>query len=128
MAGDKALPLEFDPDVLAADCPSRSVFEHVTSKWAALVLIALADGPQRFGRLRILVEGVSEKMLSQSLRVLEREGMITRTPYDSVPPRVDYALTPLGGEVSRQVRDLADVLQGAVPEVTRARERFGASR
>lgn len=127
MAGQSAPSPEDDVDVLARDCPSRAIFEHVTSKWTALVLIALAGRSRRFGELRRTVEGVSEKMLSQSLRSLERDGMIVRTAYDCAPPRVEYALTPLGAEVSRQVRDLADILQGAVPDVARSRERFNSA-
>jgi DNA-binding HxlR family transcriptional regulator len=111
-------------DVFASACPSRSTFEDVTSKWASLVLIALGEGPHRFGELRRKVEGVSEKMLSQAVRSLERDGMITRTAHDSVPPRVDYALTPLGADVARTMRSLADLLEGAVPDVTRARELY----
>lgn len=123
MADQSAPPPEDDVDVLAIHCPSRAIFEQVTSKWTALVLIALAGRSLRFGELRRTVQGVSEKMLSQSLRSLERDGMIVRTAYDCAPPRVEYALTPLGTEVSRQIRDLADVLQDAVPEVARSRER-----
>lgn len=122
-----AVTPDLEVDVLASDCPSRSLFEDVTSKWSALILIALAHRSQRFGELRTVVQGVSDKMLSQSLRALERDGMITRTAHDGVPPRVDYALTALGVEVSRQVRDLADVLQGAVSQVALAQQRFGST-
>jgi DNA-binding HxlR family transcriptional regulator len=127
-ATDVAAPSqEFVIDVFASACPSRATFEDVTSKWASLVLIALGEGPYRFGELRRKVQGVSEKMLSQALRALERDGMIVRTAHDIVPPRVDYALTALGMEVARTMRSLADVLEAAVPEVTRARQRYDAT-
>ena len=116
---------ELVTDVFARACPSRATFEDVTSKWASLVLIALGEGPYRFGELRRKVQGVSEKMLSQSLRSLERNGMVTRTAQGTVPPRVDYELTALGAKVSQNMRALADVLEGAVPEVVHARERYG---
>ena len=111
-------------NVFSRACTSRSTFEDVTGKWASLILLALGDGPHRFGALRERVEGVSEKMLSQALRALERDGMLTRTAHASVPPRVDYALTPLGAEVAARLRELADVLEAAVPQVESARARF----
>lgn len=118
---------DLSPDVFMRDCPSRSLFEVVTSKWASLVLIALVDGPQRFGELRRRVDGVSEKMLSQAVRALERDGLVTRTAYGSVPPRVDYALTTTGGEVARTMHSLATVLEESVPVVTAARDAYDAT-
>ncbi len=117
---------ELVADVFARACSSRAAFEVVTGKWASLVLLALVEGPHRFGELRRLVEGVSEKMLSQSLHALEREGLLTRTDHGVVPPRVDYALTPLGLEIATRLRGLADVLQGAVPDLDRSRADYDA--
>ena len=108
-------------DVFARDCTSRSVFEDVTAKWASLVLLALAEGGYRFNALRRRVDGVSEKMLSQTLQALERDGMVSREVVTAIPPRVEYDLTPLGARVAGRLRDLADVLEEAVPEVERAR-------
>jgi len=110
--------------VFARDCTSRAAFEDVTGKWASLALIALAEGTHRFGELRRRVEGVSEKMLSQALQSLERDGMLTRTVVTAIPPRVEYDLTPLGERVAVQLRSLADVLEATAGDVGKAREAF----
>ncbi len=86
-------------EVFAAACPSRVVLDHVTSKWGVLVLVALADGPQRWSELRRRAEGVSEKMLAQTLRTLEADGLVHRDAQPVIPPRVDYSLTPRGREL-----------------------------
>ena len=80
----------------AADCPSRQLLDRIGDKWTVLVMISLADGPKRYTQLAKHIERVSQKMLTQTLRALERDGMVTRTVYASVPPQVDYELTPLG--------------------------------
>ncbi|WP_377645643.1 winged helix-turn-helix transcriptional regulator [Oryzobacter terrae] len=85
--------------VFAAACPSRVVLDHVTSKWGVLVLIALADGPQRWSELRRRAEGISEKMLAQTLRTLEADGIVHRDAQPVIPPRVDYSLTERGVEL-----------------------------
>src|SRR4051795_10790552 len=79
-----------------AECPSRQVLGALSDKWVTLVLTALADGPQRYSQLSRRIAGVSQKMLTQTLRTLERDGLLTRTITPSVPVRVDYQLTPLG--------------------------------
>ena len=79
--------------VLAAACPSRTVLDHVTSKWGVLLLVALSERTMRWGELRRIVEGISEKMLAQTLRTLEADGIVHREVTGSVPPRVDYSLT-----------------------------------
>jgi DNA-binding HxlR family transcriptional regulator len=79
-----------------AACPSRQVLDSLSDKWVTLVLNALADGPQRYSALARTVAGVSQKMLTQTLRLLERDGLLSRTITPSVPVRVDYELTPLG--------------------------------
>ena len=86
-------------EVFAAACPSRVVLDHVTSKWGVLVLVALADGPQRWSELRRRAEGISEKMLAQTLRTLEADGFVHRDAQPVIPPRVDYSLTPRGREL-----------------------------
>ena len=115
---------ELVTSVFARDCASRAAFEDVTGKWASLALIALGEGTYRFGELRRRVEGVSEKMLSQALQSLERDGMVTRTVVTAIPPRVEYALTPLGGWIAIQLRSLADVLEATAGDVGKAREAF----
>jgi DNA-binding HxlR family transcriptional regulator len=97
---------ERDPEALRADCPSRALLDHVTSKWGVLVLAALADGTLRWGELRREVDGISEKMLAATLRTLEADGLVLRTPYPEIPPRVEYALTPLGEELAEAMGPL----------------------
>jgi DNA-binding HxlR family transcriptional regulator len=86
-------------EVFAAACPSRVVLDHVTSKWGVLVLVALSDGPQRWSELRRRAEGISEKMLAQTLRTLEADGFVHRDAQPVIPPRVDYSLTDRGTEL-----------------------------
>lgn len=113
-------------NVFARDCTSRAAFEDVTGKWASLALIALGEGTFRFGELRRRVQGVSEKMLSQSLQALERDGLVTRTVVTAIPLRVEYDLTPMGGRVATQLRALADVLEEAAGDVERARNEYAS--
>ncbi len=91
---------------LPAACPSRVVLDHVTSKWGVLVLVALSEQTLRWGELRRVVEGVSEKMLAQTLRTLEADGLVERTVTATVPPRVDYALSPLGHDLAQHLLPL----------------------
>lgn len=79
-----------------ATCPTRQVLDCVADKWAVLIVGLLLSGPQRFGELRRAIEGVSQKMLTQTLRSLERDGIVHREVFASVPPKVEYSLTPLG--------------------------------
>ena len=83
-------------NVLAADCPSRIILNHLTNRWGALVMVALATGPHRFAALRRKVGGVSERMLTQQLRELEDDGIVHREVYPEVPPKVEYSLTEYG--------------------------------
>lgn len=82
-----------------AGCPSRAVLDHVTSKWGVLVLLALADGPLRWSELRRRVEGISEKMLAQTLQTLGADGFVHRDAQPVIPPRVDYSLTERGRQI-----------------------------
>ena len=113
--------MEFVPDVLNEKCGSRSVLNHVTSRWGGLVMIALMDGTLRFSALRRRIGGVSERMLTQSLRLLEDDGMIERIAHQVVPPHVDYRLTPLGAEVARIVLDLAQCIEANLEGIARFR-------
>ncbi|MGW7241758.1 winged helix-turn-helix transcriptional regulator [Streptomyces sp. NPDC054804] len=107
-----------------AMCPHRLVLEHVTSRWGVLVLIELLDRPHRFSELRRAIGRVSEKMLTQTLQTLERDGLVHRDAKPVIPPRVDYSLTELGREAARQVRDLALWTERRMADVTRAREAY----
>jgi DNA-binding HxlR family transcriptional regulator len=104
-------------DVFAADCPSRDVLRHITSRWGVLVLIALQGGTHRFSDLRRKVAGVSEKMLAQTLQWLEADRLVLRVSYPVVPPHVEYSLTPLGQEVAAKVEDLADWIETNLGQV-----------
>lgn len=87
------------PDAFLKACPSRALLARIAEKWALLVLVALEEGPTRFGALRRRIEGVSQKMLTQTLRALERDGLVTRHLHDEMPLRVEYALTDRGHEL-----------------------------
>lgn len=110
-------------DVYSADCPSRGVLDHVTSRWGSLALVILLERPHRFSELRRTIGGVSEKMLAQSLRVLDADGFILRTVYPTVPPQVEYSLTPLGHQVAIRIRDLTAWVEENLPAVMRIREK-----
>ncbi|KES06539.1 HxlR family transcriptional regulator [Streptomyces toyocaensis] len=119
---------EFPFDVFARACPSRGTLEHVTGRWGALTLGALYEGSLRFNELRRRVDGVSEKMLSQTLHALERDGLVLREAQPTNPPRVDYELTPLGREVAERLLSLIHCVEGSMDAVLRARERYDETR
>jgi len=98
-------------NLMAAACPSREVLRHVTSKWGVLVLVVLEGGTHRFAELRRKIEGVSERMLAQTLQALEGDGLVDRVAYEVVPPHVEYSLTPLGAQAAERVRVLADWIE-----------------
>lgn len=106
-----------DGNVFAKQCPSRKILKHVTSLWGILILIALRDGTHRFSELRRKIGGVSEKMLSQSLQLLEQDGFINRVSYPVLPPHVEYTLTELGEQVSEKVTILADWIEINLPNI-----------
>ncbi|WP_411086377.1 winged helix-turn-helix transcriptional regulator [Streptomyces sp. 061-3] len=122
--GDASLPF----DVFSRQCPSRGTLEHVTGRWGSLTLTALHNSGARFNELRRRVDGVSEKMLSQTLHALERDGLVHREAQPTNPPRVDYELTPLGREVAGRLRGLIQLVEGRMPEVLDARNRYDEAR
>lgn len=87
-------------------CPLREVLDRVGDKWSVLVMALLCDGPRRYSDLRRAIEGISQRMLTLTLRGLERDGLVTRTVIPSSPPRVSYELTPVGGTLSAKVGTL----------------------
>lgn len=109
-------------DLMSANCPSREVLKHVTSRWGVLVLMALETETRRFGELRRMIGGVSERMLAQTLQWLEADGLVQRTAYAVVPPHVDYRLTPLGLQAAERVRGLADWIETSLPEIIAMRD------
>ena len=108
-------------NLLAADCPSREVLKHVTSRWGVLVLLVLETRTHRFAELRRAVGGVSERMLAQTLQWLEGDGLVLRQALDVVPPHVEYSLTPLGREAAERVRQLADWIEVRLGDVLQQR-------
>jgi DNA-binding HxlR family transcriptional regulator len=99
-------------EVFHTDCPARTVLDHVTSRWGVWVLMALRQQELRFFELRESIEGISEKMLSQTLRTLVRDGLVWRAVEPSTPPRVSYGLTPLGQGTSEPLAELFGWIRG----------------
>ena len=112
--------------VLSTVCPSREILEHLTSKWSVLVLRCLSDGVHRFSELKQRIEGVSEKMLSQTLKTLEHDGFILRTVYPVVPPKVEYQLTILGSQAAEKTMYLIGWIEKSLPEILESKERVAA--
>lgn len=108
-------------DAYLASCPSRKLLDRISDKWVTLVLKSLVDGPKRYSEVSHQLAGVSQKMLTQTLRSLERDGMLTRTVTPSVPVRVDYELTPLGESLAGVLGGLKTWAEQHMPEVDRAR-------
>ena len=98
----------FTDGILPANCPTRTVLDHVTSKWGVLVIIALSQQGLRWGELRRTIEGISEKMLASTLRTLEADGLVLRESQATIPPRVDYSLTDRGRELADRMLPLMD--------------------
>lgn len=115
-------------DAYLADCPSRQLLETLGDKWVVLVLTALADGPHRHSDLRRRIAGVSQKMLTQTLRRLERDGLLTRTVDATVPVTVTYTITSLGWSLFEVVRPLKTWAEANIVEVLSSRDAFDASR
>jgi len=109
-------------EVMSANCPSREVLSHITSRWGVLILIALSDGTMRFSELRRKISGVSEKMLAQTLQALEADGFIDRISYPVVPPHVEYTLTPMGVEVQVQLTGLTDWVENNLYRIMQKRQ------
>jgi DNA-binding HxlR family transcriptional regulator len=115
-------------DAFAADCPSRRLIDAIGDKWVSLVLVALGvRGRLRYSELAAQIEGVSQKMLTQTLRHLERDGLVTRTVTPSVPVRVDYELTSLGESLRAVICQLKDWAEANMDEVDSARAAYDAA-
>lgn len=116
----------FDFDILSPACPSRTVLRHVVDRWTPLVVTVLADGPSRFGELRSRVGGITPKVLTQTLRSMERDGLVTRTQLAGVPPRVDYELTDLGRSLQAPIGALRTWIQDSAAQILAHRELYDA--
>ena len=114
-------------DAFIAACPTRKLLDRLSDKWVCLVLTALAGGTQRYSDLSRIVAGVSQKMLTQTLRALERDGLVTRTITPSVPVRVDYALTPLGTSLMPVMRAIKQWAEANIEHVEAARSAYDAA-
>ena len=111
-------------DVFARSCPSRPTLEHVTGRWGSLCLGALASGPLRFNELRRRVDGISQKVLAQTLQALERDGFVGRELISTFPLRVEYSLKPLGQSVADQLVAFFAHLESQMPAVLAAQQRY----
>ncbi|MBZ0289530.1 MAG: helix-turn-helix transcriptional regulator [Anaerolineae bacterium] len=107
-------------NVYAADCPSRQVLDLISDKWTPLIIMLLEGEPQRFSELRRSINGISQKMLTQTLRGMERSGLVTRTVYPEVPPRVEYELTPLGKTLSAPIQAIVCWAETHIDDVSAA--------
>jgi DNA-binding HxlR family transcriptional regulator len=119
---------EIVADVFARACPSRQILATVVGKWGVLALAALHESGYRFNALRRRIDGVSEKMLAQTLQALERDGLVNREAQLTIPPRVEYSLTPLGRRVAGRLQSLIDLLESEMPEVLAAQQRYDRER
>ena len=120
------LPPQPHPD---HDCRGvASVLARVGDKWSVFVIMMLGDGPKRFNELKRLVGGISQRMLTLTLRGLERDGLVTRTVFPTIPPRVDYELTDLGRGLLRPVKALGQWATDHQDQIEGARSRFDSDR
>jgi DNA-binding HxlR family transcriptional regulator len=118
--------VDFTPNVYSPLCPTRKVLDLIADKWTVLVMVLLKHGPQRFSAILRRVEGVSQKMLTQTLRDMERNGLITRTIYAEVPPRVEYQLSPLGQTLTEPLAAITRWAETNIGAVMVAQEEFDA--
>jgi DNA-binding HxlR family transcriptional regulator len=116
--------VENEAAVSLAACRYRRVLEIISSKWTVLVLHVLDEGTRRYREIERRIDGISQKMLTQTLRQLERDGLVSRSVKPTVPPAVDYALTPLGESLMRHLRAFRDWTDAYYPDVERARHDY----
>lgn len=119
--------LTAQPNVLDQNCESRQTLDRVADKWSALVVYALVHGPRRHGELRREIDGISQKMLTQTLRSMERDGLVTRHVIDRIPPHVLYELTPLGTTLTEPLVAICRWSMDHLPDVQRARATYDGS-
>ncbi|HUY11038.1 MAG TPA: helix-turn-helix domain-containing protein [Candidatus Dormibacteraeota bacterium] len=115
-----------EPSPFSGPCPARELLDRIADKWTALIIgiLGASATPVRFGELRRAVTGISQKMLTQTLRDLERDGLVVRRLYPQIPPRVEYSLTPLGATLDEPLRALSHWAEVHMPEVRAAQQRF----
>jgi DNA-binding HxlR family transcriptional regulator len=110
-----------EPNVLSQNCESRQALDRIADKWTCLIVYALLEGPRRHGELKRMIEGISQKMLTQTLRSMETDGLVKRTVIDVIPPHVEYGLTPLGQTLSDPLVAICQWAMDHLPELQSAR-------
>lgn len=118
--------LTAQPNVLDQNCESRQALDRIADKWTALIVYALVGGSRRHGELRRQIQGISQKMLTQTLRIMERDGLVRRRVFAEIPPHVEYELTPLGMTLTEPLTAICRWAMDHLPEVQSARGRFDA--
>lgn len=116
--------IEVHGNVYDADCPTRQVLDRIGDKWTTLVIGMLEEGSKRFSELQRSIGGISQKMLTQTLRSLERDGLVNRTVYAEVPPRVEYALTPLGETLCAPIAAIRQWAEDNIADVSAAQTAY----
>ena len=119
---------ELDPNPYDSNCPTRTVLDRIGDRWTTLVVLLLAERPRRFSELARMIEGISQKMLTQTLRGLERDGLATRTVHAEVPPRVVYELTDLGRSLITPLAALDSWAREHIAAVEAARSSYDAEK
>ena len=117
---------EVEGDLFDPNCPTRLVLDRIGDKWTVLVVLLLSDGPMRFSELRAQLGAVAPKVLTQTLRRIERDGLVTREVFAEVPPRVEYTLTELGGSLTRPIAVIADWAETHLAEISAAQQAYDA--
>jgi DNA-binding HxlR family transcriptional regulator len=111
-------------NVYDSTCPTRQVLDRIADKWTTLVIGALEQGPRRFSELQRRIDGISQKMLTQTLRELERDGLVRRTVFAEVPPRVEYVLSDLGRTICEPIAAIRSWAQNHIAEVSQAQQEY----
>lgn len=117
-------PFSLPSNIYSAACPARQVLNVIANKWATLIVVLLEKQTMRFAMLQRMIEGISQKMLTQTLRSLERDGLVTRTVYAEVPPRVEYALTPLGRTLCGPIVAIVEWSEANIDAITTAQQQY----
>ncbi|MFC6568235.1 winged helix-turn-helix transcriptional regulator [Actinoplanes utahensis] len=110
-----------EPDMFAPQCPARQVPFQVGDKWTSMIVLCLEHGPRRFSELLVPLRSITRKVLTETLRAMERDGMVTRTEFPANPPHVEYALTPLGRSLLTLIDAARDWCREHLPELIEAR-------
>lgn len=110
-------------DVLSVNCPSRQILDHISSTWGSLILVVLLERTFRFSELRNKIEGISEKMLAQTLQTLEQDGFVLRKAYPVIPPKVEYSLTPMGKSVAKHMQELTLWIEKNLAQITESQKK-----